>query len=333
MSDKSQISDAQSGFRSNARSDDRVSARVTKVSRQLSKLSPVQRQTQRVALVIQYKGSDFNGWQRQSAEQAVRTVQAEIETAIAIVLGQRAPLIGAGRTDTGVHAAAQVAHFAAPAAIPAERWATILNDRLDNDIVIRASAAVADNWHAQFSAEWRRYRYLFYTGRYPNLFVQPFVWHYYYQPLNAALMREALAPMVGYHNLAAFHRAGSDRTHSWVELQQTQCDRLGQFVQVELQANGFLYGMVRLVMGLVVQVGRGQLSPKEFTNIWQNQRRDLVKYSAPPQGLCLLRVGYPDFPFEPEVWVDTQPHFLLPSQPADQPCISPLVNESEQQAG
>lgn len=281
------------------------------MSRQLNNLPLGKQSTQRVVLVIQYKGTDFNGWQRQSPQQAVRTVQAEIEDAVATVLGDRSAVVGAGRTDTGVHAAAQVAHFAAPSVVPAERWATILNNRLGNDIVIRASAKVADDWHAQFSAQWRRYRYTFYTNRYPNLFVQPYVWHYYHQPLQATLMRSALESMVGYYDLAAFHRAGSDRSHSWVELQDVRCDRSNDFVHVELQAAGFLYGMVRLIMGLIVQVGNGQLSPQRFTDIWQHQRRDLVKYSAPPQGLCLLRVGYADFPFEDEAWVDTQPQFLL----------------------
>ncbi|MEL7333505.1 MAG: tRNA pseudouridine(38-40) synthase TruA [Cyanobacteria bacterium J06560_2] len=282
--------------------------RALQVSRQLKKLPLGKQDTHKVALVIQYRGTEFCGWQRQASG---RTVQSEIEDAVASILGSRSALVGAGRTDTGVHAAAQVAHFYAPKAIPAERWASILNHRLSDDIVIRAAAAVPDDWHAQFSADWRRYRYTFYTNRYPNLFVQPYVWHYYYHPLDQSLMHAALRAMLGYHNLAAFHRAGSDRTHSWVELQDAQCARTGDFVQVELQAKGFLYGMVRLVMGLIVQVGRQQLSPDDFTALWQNQRRDLVKYSAPPQGLCLLRVGYPDFPFEPEAWVDTQPQFLL----------------------
>ncbi|MGB7248143.1 MAG: tRNA pseudouridine(38-40) synthase TruA [Phormidesmis sp.] len=285
-------------------------------AKQLANVSSNKSANQRVAIVVQYKGTDFHGWQRQSVrgtQRAERTVQAEIEAAIASVLGAPVPLQGAGRTDTGVHAAAQVAHFCAPSVIPAERWTTILNDRLPNDIVIRASAPVADRWHAQFSAQWRRYRYTFYTARYPNVFVQPFVWHYYYQPLDESLMLSALEPLMGYHDLAAFHRAGSDRIHSWVEMQAIHCHRSGHFVQIELQANGFLYGMVRLMMGLIVQVGRSQLSPDRFTAIWQNQRRDLVKYSAPPQGLCLLRVGYEDFPFPPEVWVDTQPQFSLPS--------------------
>ncbi len=277
-------------------------------AKQLAKLPPNKQSTQRIALVIQYQGTEFHGWQRQVKE---RTVQAEIEEAIASVLGYQTTLQGAGRTDAGVHAAAQAAHFEAPTVIPAERWAAILNDRLLHDVVIRASAAVDCDWHAQFSAEWRRYRYTFYTNRYPNLFVAPYVWHYYYQLLDECLMRKALEPMVGYHNLAAFHRAGSDRSHSWVEMQDVSCQRSGHFVEVELQAKGFLYGMVRLIMGLVVQVGQEQLAPHEFTAIWQHQRRDLVKYSAPPQGLCLLRVGYPNFPFPPEAWVDTQPHFSL----------------------
>ena len=293
---------------------------ASRTAKQLAKLPPDKQSTHKVALVIQYKGTDFHGWQRQVRE---RTVQAEIEEAIASVLGYPTTLQGAGRTDAGVHAAAQVAHFEAPKVIPAERWAAILNDRLLDNVVIRASATVADDWHAQFSADWRRYRYTFYTNRYPNLFVQPYVWHYYFQPLDESLMLKALKPMLGYHNLAAFHRAGSDRSHSWVEMQDVRCSRSGHFVQIELQAKGFLYGMVRLIMGLIVQVGRSplegsskrpsqaQLTPDDFTSIWQNQRRDLVKYSAPPQGLCLLRVGYPDFPFPPEAWVDTQPQFSL----------------------
>lgn len=288
---------------------------MIKLADQLTNVPPDQQTAQRVALVIQYKGTAFHGWQRQAKE---RTVQAEIEGVIASVLGHHTALQGAGRTDAGVHAAAQVAHFEAPVVIPAERWATILNDRLGEDIVIRAAAPVANDWHAQFSAEWRRYRYILYTSRYPNLFVRPFVWHYYHHPLDESLMLAALSPLVGYHDLAAFHRAGSERSHSWVELQAVQCSRSGHFVQVELQAKGFLYGMVRLIMGLLVQVGSERRSPQDFTAIWQNQRRDLVKYSAPPQGLCLLRVGYKDFPFPPEVWVDTQPQFSLSSFTASQ---------------
>ena len=128
-------------------------------------------------------------------------------------------------------------------------------------------------------------------------------------------MQSALTPMVGYHELTAFHRAGSSRAHSWVELQAAECCRRGPFIQVELQAAGFLYGMVRLVMGLLVMVGRGRLTPAAFTELWQSGRRDLVKHAAPARGLCLLRVGYQHFPFAQEAWFDTQPQLTLHATP------------------
>ena len=263
---------------------------------------------QRIALVIQYLGTQFHGWQRQLHH---RTVQAEIESVLQSILKRRTVLHGAGRTDAGVHAAAQVAHFDASGPIPASRWANILNHRLPDDVVIRGSAAVPPRWHAQFSALWRRYRYTIYTGKRPNLFVNPFVWHYYLAPLDAEQMQAALTPLLGRHHLSAFRRAGSKRAHSWVEVQAAECYRRGAFLHIEIQASGFLYGMVRLLVGLLVEVGQHQRTPAEFTELWQSERRDLVKYAAPPQGLCLLRVGYPDLPLPKEIWFDTQPQFLL----------------------
>lgn len=273
---------------------------------------------QRIALVIQYLGTCFHGWQRQLRQ---RTVQEEIEQAIQSVLSAPVTLHGAGRTDSGVHAAAQVAHFEVQTQIPAHRWADILNSRLPPDILIRASAAVDRTWHARFSACWRRYRYIIYTDARPNLFVRPYSWHYYHAPLDETLIQAALSPLLGRQHLAAFHRAGSRRPHSWVDIQAAECVRQGAFVQIELQASGFLYGMVRLLVGMLVEVGRGERSPAQFTELWQQQRRDLVRYAAPPQGLCLLRVGYPDFPFSPEIWFDTQPQLLLPSIADSASCL------------
>jgi tRNA pseudouridine38-40 synthase len=263
--------------------------------------------TYRVALVIQYLGTHFHGWQRQSCQ---RTVQEEIETAIATVLGYHVTLHGAGRTDAGVHAAAQIAHFDATGFIPAHKWATVLNSYLPPDILIRASASVNDFWHARFSAVSRRYRYTIYTEALPNLFVNPFSWHYY-APLDESVIQAALKPLLGKHHLAAFHRAGSARSHSWVEVQVAECHRSGPFIHIEIQANGFLYGMVRLLVGMLVQLGSGQVTLDNFTEIWKQERREKVKYAAPPQGLCLLRVEYLDFPFPKEIWYDTQPYLVF----------------------
>jgi len=264
--------------------------------------------TRRVALVIQYLGTTYHGWQRQKTGS---TVQEEIEKAISKVLGRPVTLHGAGRTDAGVHAAAQVAHFDATGPIPAERWAAVLNSRLPEDILIRASAEVPPTWHARFSASWRRYRYTIYTDRQPNLFVRPSSWHYYHAPLDESLIQAALDPLIGHHHLAAFHRSKSGRSHSWVDVQAAECHRSGSFIYIEIQASGFLYGMVRLLVGLLVQVGTYELRPENFTQLWVNERRDEVKYAAPAKGLCLLRVGYPESPFPPEVWYDTQPKFVF----------------------
>jgi tRNA pseudouridine38-40 synthase len=274
---------------------------------------------QRVALAIQYLGTNFHGWQRQANG---RTVQEEIEKVLQSVQKRPVTIYGAGRTDAGVHAAAQVAHFEMIGSIPAHRWADILNSRLPQDILIRASAPVAPTWHAQFSASWRRYRYTLYTDSRPNLFVQPYTWHYYHAPLDEALIQAAMLPLIGNNHLAAFRRAGSNRRHSWVDVQAAECYRSGHFIHIEVQANGFLYGMMRLLVGLLVQVGRGQRSLENFQDIWTNERRELVKYAAPAQGLCLLQVGYPESPFPPEVWFNTMPKFLLPNPAAPEYCLN-----------
>lgn len=264
----------------------------------------------RVALIIQYIGTNYNGWQRQPIG---RTVQGEIESAITSVIGQTVTVYGAGRTDSGVHAAAQVAHFQYDGPIPPHKWSKILNSRLPKGILIRASARVPGDWHACFSASWRRYRYTIYTSKLPNLFVQDVAWHYYHNVLDERVIQQALDPLIGKHELSAFRRSGSTRSHSWVEVQEAKCYQNASFLHIEIQADGFLYGMVRLLVGLLVEVGIGKISPEEFTLLWQQRRRDLVKYSAPAKGLCLLRVGYPAFPFPPEFWFDTQPIYVLAS--------------------
>jgi len=262
----------------------------------------------RIALLIQYLGTNFHGWQKQPNQVSV---QGYIEIAIASVTGYGINIYGAGRTDAGVHAAAQVAHFDYLGPIPAHKWAKIINARLPEGILIRASATVNDDWHARFSAVWRRYRYTIYTDKQPNVFISQTCWHYYQSWLNESLIQQALNPLLGEHSFAAFKRSGSDRLDSQVEVQAAECYRKGAFVYLEIQANSFLYGMVRLLVGMLVEVGVGKRSPENFTEIWQNQRRSEVKYSAPAKGLCLLRVGYPEFPFASSLWFDTQPTFHL----------------------
>ncbi len=262
----------------------------------------------RVALVIQYLGTHYHGWQRQPQAQSI---QAAIEDAIASVVGNKVTIHGAGRTDAGVHAAAQVAHFEYRGPIPASKWAKILNARLPDDILIRSSATVPHDWHACFSALWRRYRYTIYTDKVANLFLNQVTWHYYHAPLDELLIQEALETLLGQHELAAFMRTGSKRKHSWVNVQEVKCYRQDALLQLEIQADGFLYGMVRLLVGMLIEVGTRKRSLSNFTQIWQNKRREEVKFSAPAKGLCLLRVGYPKFPFPQNLWFDSQPMYVL----------------------
>jgi tRNA pseudouridine38-40 synthase len=254
-------------------------------------------------------------------------VQQSLEQVIAQLDPGRSPSCqAAGRTDAGVHAAGQVVHFDTAGPIPAQRWPKALNGRLPASIRIRAAAEVAPDWHACFSARYRRYRYTIYNGRTPNLFLTPWSWHRHRVQLNERAMAEVLQELKGEHDFAAFQRAGSRRADAITTLQELRLERQGDMVVVELQASGFLYGMVRLLMGQLVAVGEGRLAPEAFRRRWRERDRDEVKEAAPPQGLCLLRVGYPEEVFPRHAWYDCQPRFQLESLdppalqiPADQP--------------
>ena len=225
----------------------------------------------------------------------------------------RHSLVAAGRTDAGVHAAAQVAHFDSVGPIPPHRWPAALNGRLPQTIRIRAAAEVSSTWHACYSAQYRRYRYTIYNAQIPNLFLEQWSWHRYKKRLDEHLMAAALADIVGEHDFAAFQRAGSHRAHSRTTVQDVSLVRQGDLLVAEIQASGFLYGMVRLLMGQVVAVGEGSLSLDAFISRWRRRARHEVREAAPANGLCLLRVGYPSVVFPLGLWYDTQPRFVLDS--------------------
>jgi tRNA pseudouridine38-40 synthase len=269
----------------------------------------MQEPIQRIALCIQYEGSAFCGWQRQAHQ---CTVQETLEQAIERLDPQRpVRTVAAGRTDSGVHAAGQVVHFEAAGPIPAGRWPKALNGRLPATIRVRSAAAVPTSWHACFSACYRRYRYTIYNGRSPNLFLAPWSWHRYRHRLDEHRMAQVLEAMVGEHDFAAFQRAGSTRAHSRTTLQEVSLARHGDLVTIELQASGFLYGMVRLVVGQLVAVGEGKLLPERLLERWRCRERGAVREAAPPHGLCLLRVGYPEPVFPTHAWYDGQPRYQL----------------------
>ena len=264
----------------------------------------------RIALVIQYDGSGFSGWQNQKN---FITIQGTIEEKIAELYPIRpVKVIAAGRTDSGVHASGQVVHFDYSGPIPVHKWTSALNGRLPASIKVLEAVNVPRNWHACYSAKYRRYRYSIFNASYPNLFLQNISWHKYRVPLDINLMRHALNDLLGLHDFAAFQKAGSNRINSLTTVQEVSICRDGDIVTTEIQASGFLYGMVRLLMGQLVAVGEKRLTLEQFKFRWRNGLRSEVKEAAPPHGLCLIRVGYDETIFSKEKSFDTFPSFSLP---------------------
>ena len=266
--------------------------------------------TNRIALVIQYDGSGFRGWQNQKDS---ITVQGTLEEKIAELDPIRpVKAIAAGRTDSGVHASGQVVHFDCSGPIPIHKWASALNGRLPASIKVLEAVSVPSVWHACYSAKYRRYRYSIFNGSYPNLFLQNISWHKYRFMLDINLMKHALNDLLGLHDFAAFQKAGSNRSNSLTTVQDVSISRDGDIVTVEIQASGFLYGMVRLLMGQLVAVGEKRLSLEKFRYRWRKGLRSEVKEAAPAHGLCLIRVGYEEKIFSKEKSFDTFPSFSLP---------------------
>ena len=263
----------------------------------------------RIALSLQYEGTSFSGWQRQPE---LLTVQGVLEDAISqLDPGRPINVVGAGRTDAGVHAAGQVAHFDYCGPIPAERWAPALNGRLPASIRVRESVLQPTSWHACHSALYRRYRYMIYNGRRPNLFLAPWSWHRYQVRLDEDLMSLGLSGLLGTHDFSAFQRAGSSRANAYTTIQTINLERRGDLLEMEVQASGFLYGMVRLLVGQLIALGEHRITLETFEHRWRNRLRLEVKEAAPPHGLCFLCAGYEETLFSKETQAVSMPRFTL----------------------
>ena len=266
--------------------------------------------TKRIALVIQYDGLNFCGWQKQKDLITVQSILEEKISELDSIKPVKA--IAAGRTDAGVHASGQVVHFDCSGPIPDNRWASALNGRLPLTIRVLEAVSVSFDWHSCYSAKFRRYRYTIFNGSRPNLFLQKISWHKYRVRLNEELMKEALDDLLGFHDFAAFQKAGSNRGNSFTTVQETSIFRNGDMICIEIQASGFLYGMVRLLVGQLVAVGENRITVKKFRDRWRKGLRSEVKEAAPSHGLCLIRVGYEEQIFSKEAGFDTFPSFFLP---------------------
>lgn len=258
--------------------------------------------TTRIKLLLAYDGTDFAGWQHQGG---VRTVQSDVEAAIARIVGAQTHVQAAGRTDSGVHALGQCAHFDAPEHLSHVPWAKALNGLLAPDVRVVSACVVPPDFHAQFDARSKIYAYTLWTERsHINPLRRRFVWFPSPPALNVPAMDEAAEILVGTHDFNSFRNLGTPLGNRGTvrTLARIWREPGGPSEMVwRFQANGFLKQMVRNIMGCLVAVGRGKVTPADVRCILEKRDRGIAPPTAPARGLCMERVFYPeDLPGDPE---------------------------------
>ena len=248
----------------------------------------------RIRTIIAYDGTDYVGWQTQPNGVAVQEV---IEKTIREVTGEQTTLQGSGRTDSGVHARAQVAHFDTRARMAADKFAIALNTHLPADIRVLYSEEVSPDFHARFSAKEKQYRYFVQTGPHADVFARKYALHAY-MPLDLDLMNEAAALVVGTHDFSAFMSTGREVETAVRTLSLSRWEKQGKFLVYTVQGNGFLYNMVRILVGTMVGMGNGRIPKDSMEKALASLSRKDAGPTAPPHGLVLWRVKYPDFDTE-----------------------------------
>jgi len=243
----------------------------------------------KLKLVIEYDGTAYHGWQRQAAD---RSIQAEIEKALAVMTRQEVSLAASGRTDAGVHALGQVAHFTCETAITSEEFLKGLNSLLPDDIVIKSCEKMPADFHARYDARRKTYRYRILNRPVPTAVDKRFVWHVR-KKLDLDAMQTAAAYVVGEHDFKAFEGTGSPRSSTLRTIYKAQLSAAsaGHLV-FEIEGDGFLRYMVRNIVGTLVEVGRGKLTSGDFKTILESRDREQAGATAPPQGLFLVKVDY-----------------------------------------
>lgn len=244
-------------------------------------------------LTIEYDGTGYSGWQRQKDQP---TVQGAIEAALATLTGASIPLKGSGRTDAGVHALSQVANFHATTRLGTKELQKGLNALTPEDIVITSCETVPLDFHARFDAREKTYQYRIGNRPIPAAIGRQYAW-FIRRPLDVEAMKEALAHFQGIRDFKAFESTGSPRAHTIRNLSRAVLGREPcGILTVTLTANGFLRGMVRNIVGTLVEVGVGRLVPDAIPGILGTRNRNNAGAAAPPHGLFLVSVAYSEPP-------------------------------------
>lgn len=248
----------------------------------------------RYALKIEYHGGPFSGWQRQDGQPSV---QEALETALARLEPEGAQVAGAGRTDTGVHAAGQVAHADLAREWEPFRLGEALNAHLRPlPVAVLTVARVSDDFHARFSAIERRYRFRILNRRAPPAIEAGLVWHVK-GDLDAEAMHRAAQSLVGRHDFTTFRSSICQAKSPVKTLDEITVTRVGEEIRLDLRARSFLHNQVRSIAGTLERVGSGSWLETRVASALEARDRAQCGPVAPPQGLCLMAVGYPDDPF------------------------------------
>ncbi len=244
----------------------------------------------RVKCTLAYDGTDFAGFQIQSRE---RTVGGEIEKALKkIHKGEHIRIQSAGRTDAGVHAEGQVIHFDSPLSIPDENWKRALNTLLSDDIYVKSCKNVTEAFHARFSAIAKEYHYIVRIALEPDIFKRKYAYHFPYT-LDLQKIRQACCYLEGTHDFTTFSSAKATIKGSHVRtLYKLSCEATEDGIRFYLYGDGFLYNMVRIIVSLLLDIGRGKKEPEEIPALIAAKDRSKLGKTIPPEGLYLHQVMY-----------------------------------------
>jgi tRNA pseudouridine38-40 synthase len=245
-----------------------------------------------IKLILEYDGTNYHGWQSQTGS-GKATIQDSLEQAIRTLANEDVKTFSSGRTDAGVHAHGHVANFATASSMPPAAWAPALNHLLPREIRVLASAEVPLDFHARYSALGKTYTYRVLCRRAPTALYRNNAWHVNV-PLNVARMRKAAAFLVGRHDFSAFRGAGCTAKTPVRTLKALVIRKTGEFIELSLEADAFLRYMVRNITGTLVEVGRGRFTPEDVKSMLESRDRTRAGTTAPPQGLYLVKVFYPE---------------------------------------
>lgn len=241
-----------------------------------------------IKLLIEYDGKDFNGWQKQPNK---LNIQGEIEEAIKFVTGEVVDLTSSGRTDAGVHALGQVANFKTNSNIPIEKIPYAINSKLKQSIRILDAEEVDERFHSRYNCKQKTYRYIINNSKQGTAIYRKLEYHVS-NDLNIEDMKKASKYFIGEHDFKAFKASGTSSKSSVRTIYDIKIEKKEAKIVMEFTGNGFLYNMVRILAGTLVDVGIGNIEPEEIPNIIESKDREKAGKTLPPYGLYLVKVNY-----------------------------------------